>query len=82
MSVPRKSVIIELRMIGYIALIYLFKINANIRNLRIFLFLFFLDAFKKTIDTFGKINIVINNAGVMNEYLNSWELTIDLNFVS
>jgi len=40
------------------------------------------DAFQKTINNFGKINIVINNAGIMTKYMNMWEQAIDLNFVS
>ncbi|KAE9541057.1 hypothetical protein AGLY_004302 [Aphis glycines] len=40
----------------------------------------FEDAFKKTIEKFGKINIVVNNAGIMTKYITSWELAIDLNY--
>ncbi|KAL5242177.1 hypothetical protein ACI65C_009587 [Semiaphis heraclei] len=40
----------------------------------------FEDSFKKTIEQFGKINIVVNNAGIMTKYLTSWELAIDLNY--
>lgn len=51
--------------------------------LRSIIYIFtFSDAFKKSIDKFGKINIVINNAGIMTKYITSWELAIDLNFVS
>ncbi|XP_017793945.1 PREDICTED: 15-hydroxyprostaglandin dehydrogenase [NAD(+)]-like [Habropoda laboriosa] len=37
----------------------------------------FLDTFRKTAATFGEIDIVINNAGVMNDRF--WELEIDMN---
>uniref|UniRef100_A0A2S2RAB1 15-hydroxyprostaglandin dehydrogenase [NAD(+)] n=2 Tax=Sipha flava TaxID=143950 RepID=A0A2S2RAB1_9HEMI len=40
----------------------------------------FEDAFKNTIKKFGKINIVINNAGIMTKYITSWEQAIDINF--
>ncbi|XP_060853991.1 15-hydroxyprostaglandin dehydrogenase [NAD(+)]-like [Rhopalosiphum padi] len=40
----------------------------------------FEDSFKKTIENFGKINIVVNNAGIMSKYITSWELAIDLNY--
>ncbi|XP_022165720.1 15-hydroxyprostaglandin dehydrogenase [NAD(+)]-like [Myzus persicae] len=40
----------------------------------------FEDSFKKTIEQFGKINIVVNNAGIMTKYMTSWELAIDLNY--
>ncbi|XP_025194196.1 15-hydroxyprostaglandin dehydrogenase [NAD(+)]-like isoform X2 [Melanaphis sacchari] len=40
----------------------------------------FEDSFKKTIEKFGKINIVVNNAGIMTKYITSWELAIDLNY--
>jgi len=43
---------------------------------------YILDAFQKTIDRFGKLNIVINNAGIMSKYITSWEQAIDLNYVS
>lgn len=44
-------------------------------------FLCFSDAFKKTIEKFGKLDIVINNAGIMTKYITLWEQAIDLNFV-
>lgn len=50
-------------------------------NFKFFSYIF-LDSFKKTIEKFGKINIVVNNAGIMTKYLTSWELAIDLNYVS
>ncbi|KZC09506.1 PREDICTED: 15-hydroxyprostaglandin dehydrogenase [NAD(+)]-like [Dufourea novaeangliae] len=37
----------------------------------------FEDAFQKTIATFGHIDIVINNAGIMNDRF--WELEVDIN---
>ncbi|CAK9816701.1 15-hydroxyprostaglandin dehydrogenase [NAD(+)] [Anthophora plagiata] len=37
----------------------------------------FLDSFQKTAATFGDIDIVINNAGIMNDRF--WELEIDMN---
>lgn len=40
-----------------------------------------LAAFQKTFDKFGKINIVINNAGIMTKYLDEWEHAIDVNYV-
>lgn len=43
--------------------------------------IYILDAFRKTIDKFGKLNIVINNAGIMTKYITSWERAIDLNYV-
>ena len=39
-----------------------------------------LAAFKKTDSTFGGLNIVINNAGILND--NAWEKQIAINVVS
>ena len=39
-----------------------------------------LESFKTTIATFGHIDIVINNAGIMNDRF--WELEVDINLVS
>jgi len=40
----------------------------------------FEEAFHSTIDSFGKLDAVVNNAGVMNDRL--WELEVDVNLVS
>ena len=37
------------------------------------------DAFQRTVDMFGRLDIVINNAGINNE--KNWEKTIDINLV-
>lgn len=37
------------------------------------------DAFQKTVDMFGHLDIVINNAGINNE--KNWEKTIEVNLV-
>jgi len=39
-----------------------------------------LDAFQNTVDRFGRLDIVINNAGINNE--KNWEKTIEVNLVS
>jgi hypothetical protein len=39
-----------------------------------------LESFKTTIATFGHIDIVINNAGIMHDRF--WELEVDINLVS
>ncbi|MBN3300049.1 PGDH dehydrogenase, partial [Amia calva] len=38
------------------------------------------DAFKKTVEKFGRLDIVINNAGINNE--KNWEKTIEVNLTS
>ncbi|CAG06100.1 unnamed protein product, partial [Tetraodon nigroviridis] len=38
------------------------------------------DAFQKTVDTFGRLDIVVNNAGINNE--KDWEKTIEVNLAS
>lgn len=38
-----------------------------------------LDAFRSTVDQFGRLDIVINNAGINNE--KNWEKTIQVNLV-
>lgn len=47
----------------------------------LYYFIILSDAFKKTIEKFGKVNIVINNAGIMTKYITSWEQAIDTNYV-
>lgn len=37
------------------------------------------DAFQRTVDTFGQLDIVINNAGINNE--KNWGKTIEVNLV-
>lgn len=39
-----------------------------------------IDAFKNTVERFGRLDIVINNAGINNE--KDWEKTIEVNLVS
>lgn len=39
-----------------------------------------LDLFKKAIETYGNIDIVVNNAGILNE--KNWRLMLDINVVS
>lgn len=39
-----------------------------------------LESFRTTISTFGHLDIVINNAGIMNDRF--WELEVDINLVS
>ncbi len=39
-----------------------------------------LDAFQSTVEKFGRLDIVINNAGINNE--KNWEKTIEVNLVS
>lgn len=41
---------------------------------------FFQDAFKKTVEQFKHVDILINNAGIMNDGI--WEKEIDINLVS
>lgn len=44
-----------------------------------FYFILILDAFKKTVDTFKNVDILINNAGILNDKI--WERQIAINFV-
>lgn len=37
------------------------------------------DAFQRTVDMFGRLDIVINNAGINNE--KNWEKTVGVNLV-
>jgi NAD(P)-dependent dehydrogenase (short-subunit alcohol dehydrogenase family) len=37
------------------------------------------EAFQKTIETFGTLDIVVNNAGIFNE--SEWEKEVDINLV-
>ena len=41
---------------------------------------YFLETFQRAIQTFGSIDILINNAGILNDRF--WELEVDINFVS
>ena len=43
--------------------------------------MFIIDAFKKTIETFGGLDIVVNNAGVGGEADDNWERCVDVNMV-
>jgi NAD(P)-dependent dehydrogenase (short-subunit alcohol dehydrogenase family) len=40
---------------------------------------FVAEAFKRTIETFGTLDIVVNNAGIFNE--SEWEKEVDINLV-
>lgn len=53
---------------------YLFKPKVT------FIIIFFSDAFKNTIDTFKHVDILINNAGILNDKI--WEKEIAINVVS
>jgi hypothetical protein len=40
---------------------------------------FLSEAFQRTIDTFGTLDIVVNNAGILDE--TEWEKAVDINLV-
>ena len=40
----------------------------------------FVESFQTTMDIFGSLDIVINNAGIMNDRF--WELEVDVNLVN
>lgn len=40
----------------------------------------FSESFQTTVSVFGSLDIVINNAGIMNDRF--WELEVDINLVS
>jgi len=40
----------------------------------------FAESFQTTVSVFGNLDIVINNAGIMNDRF--WELEVDINLVS
>lgn len=42
--------------------------------------LLFAESFQTTVSVFGNLDIVINNAGIMNDRF--WELEVDINLVS
>lgn len=42
--------------------------------------MFPIDAFQTTVDQFGQLDIVVNNAGINNE--KDWEKTIQVNLVN
>jgi 15-hydroxyprostaglandin dehydrogenase (NAD) len=44
-----------------------------------FMTLFVSEAFQRTIETFGTLDIVVNNAGILNE--SEWEKEVDINLV-
>lgn len=46
----------------------------------LFNFCLILEAFQNTVERFGRLDIVINNAGINNE--KNWEKTIEVNLVS
>jgi hypothetical protein len=49
-------------------------------NILIYDAIFVSEAFQRTIETFGTLDIVINNAGILNDV--EWEKEVDINLVS
>ena len=41
--------------------------------------LFVSEAFQRTVETFGRLDIVVNNAGILNDV--QWEKEVDINLV-
>jgi NAD(P)-dependent dehydrogenase (short-subunit alcohol dehydrogenase family) len=50
-------------------------------NISVYIYLFFSEAFKRTKEEFGGIDIVVNNAGIGGESDDKWESVIDVNMV-
>lgn len=48
--------------------------------LRIAFYLYLTEVFRKTKDTYGQLDLVVNNAGIVNE--KNWQQCIDVNLVT